>query len=487
MSRPTKRRRVVRKYSAAQTGRLFQDWSSNNNSGDSEIQSALELLRNRSRDLAQNNEYAKRFLNLCKTNIVGHRGIIFQSKSRDDNGEMDKEANRLIELHYRKFCKRANCTVTGQSTMIDVLNLAIESTMRDGEILIRMVQPWKYNPYMIALQLIEADHLDVSFNAVLKNGNKIVMGVEKNKWSRPVAYHMLKDHPGDTINGAYRRVERQRIPAEEIIHFFIPERVNQTRGVPWLVSSAARCKMLDGYEEAELIAARTAASTMGWFVNPDNEFGDDDEDDEKKETIDETFEAEPGTFRQAPEGFDLKMFDPNHPNAAFPDFEKSILRGIAAGWNVSYHSLANDLENINLSSVRHGEMVDRDHWKVIHTRCIDHILTPVFENWLTNFLSTGLTVLPLRKYDKFNSPAWMPRGWHRVDPDKESKANTRDIANHQKSMFQAAVEKGQDLEEIFQDNAKAIELAEENGLELHIFDGEKEDAEANKKPDPAKD
>jgi len=94
-------------------------------------------------------------------------------------------------------------------------------------------------------------------------------------------------------------------------------------------------------------------------------------------------------------------------------------------------------------------------------------------------LTTGITPLPPRKYDKFNAAVWMPRGWHRVDPEKESRANTRDISNHGKSMFQYAAEKGQDLEEIFQDNAKALELAREYGLELTIFNGEKSNAKTD--------
>ncbi len=479
-----KRKKAARGYAAANTGRLFSGWGTSSNAADVDIYRALGILRARSRDLALNDPYAKRFLNLSKMNIVGPRGIALQVKSRDEDGNLDKEANRLIEAHWKIFCKMENCTVTGQSSMIDVLELVVISLIRDGEILIRFISPWPENPYFFALQLIEADQLDTHFNGTLPNGNRVVMGVEKNKWGRPVAYHLLEKHPGDSLDATYQRYNRIRIPAEEMIHFFIPERVNQSRGVPWLVPSAARCKMLDGYEEAELVASRTAAATMGWFVNSDSYVEEEEDEDEETET---TFEAEPGTFRMAPDGYDLKTFDPTHPNSSFAEFSKSILRGIAAGWNVSYHSLANDLENINLSSIRHGEMVDRDGWKIFHTKVIEHIKDPVYSRWLAMFLTTGITPLPPRKYDKFNAAVWMPRGWHRVDPEKESRANTRDIANHTKSIVQAAVEKGLDLEEIFQDNAKAKELAAEYGLELTIFNGEQKNAKTNGGTDQTED
>ena len=38
-----------------------------------------------------------------------------------------------------------------------------------------------------------------------------------------------------------------------------------------MAAALTRLKMLDGYEEAELVAARTAASKMGFFTSPDGD------------------------------------------------------------------------------------------------------------------------------------------------------------------------------------------------------------------------
>ena len=51
-----------RSYSGANQGRLFADFLASNTSADAELNNSLTVLRNRSRDLARNNEYAKRFL-----------------------------------------------------------------------------------------------------------------------------------------------------------------------------------------------------------------------------------------------------------------------------------------------------------------------------------------------------------------------------------------------------------------------------------------
>ena len=468
--------RRVRAYTAAQGGRLLGSWLGTSNSADTEIYTALETLRARGRDLAQNNGYAKRFLSMCKTNIVGHTGVRLQNKAYAPNGvDLDKKANAAIEARWRQFCRMENCCVSGDLSMIDLKKLIIETVMRDGEILIRRYKFFQHNAFEYALQPIEADQLDHTVNCTLANGNKVVMGVEKDKWGRRVAYHILSAHPGESLTSDYHRRERERIPASEILHLFIPERVNQTRGVSWLAPSAARAKMLDAYEEAEVIAARVSASKMGIFTRPEGTEDDDLTDDELEEveandSEDLNIEVEPGTFDTAPDGYDLKMFDPTHPNAAFGEFMKGGLRGIASGWDCSYVMLANNLEGVNLSSIRHGEVAERDKWRILQTWLIEHFCTPIFEEWLEQGLTyQWLDGLLLMQRDRLNAPCWRPRGWQFVDIDKESKAVTRDVANHTRNIWDVAAQRGDDLEEIFEGNARAIELAKEYGLALHIL------------------
>jgi capsid protein len=64
-----------------------------------------------------------------------------------------------------------------------------------------------------------------------------------------------------------------------MIHAFLPERAMQTRGAPWMSPVIADLKMLNGYREAELVAARVGASKMGFFTSPTGDgFTPDDTD-----------------------------------------------------------------------------------------------------------------------------------------------------------------------------------------------------------------
>jgi capsid protein len=87
--KPKKAKKGVRMYQGAQNNRLFADFLTSTRSPDSEIRYALKVLRNRSRDLSRNNEYARRYLNLLKTNVVGERGVSLQVKAKNEDGTFD--------------------------------------------------------------------------------------------------------------------------------------------------------------------------------------------------------------------------------------------------------------------------------------------------------------------------------------------------------------------------------------------------------------
>ena len=335
------------------------------------------------------------------------------------------------------------------------------SVARDGEILIRRVRAAGINRFGYALQLIEADHLDERYNDTLTNGNRVKMGVEFDSWNRPVAYHIFKTHPGDTMYADVSYGERERIPADEIIHLYIRERVSQSRGLPWMHASMTRMNMQGGYEEAELVAARIGAAKMGFYTNStgENYTADDTEDGSPVED-----EATPGAFRVLPAGWQFQSFDPTHPTTAFKDFMRSITRFLASGLDVSYESLASDRENVNYSSIRAGLLDERDTWRMLHRWLTEHFLIPVFEEWLSMSLLTQAVKLPFSNYDKYNAPMFMPRGFQWVDPKSEMMANTLAIAAGLDTAANIAGQRGMDIEEIYQQLAREKAMREKYGI-----------------------
>jgi len=399
--------------------------------------------------LDRNNEYAARYFKLLLNNVLGACGIKLQMKIQNPDGSYDTGANDAIEMAWEDQCKAKNFTVSGQHTKRQIERLVLHAAARDSGALVRIVRGFD-NARKYAVQLIEIDQLDHDFDGIFE-GNEVRMGIEFDQWKRPIAYHIFNDHPGDTLHRAKRR--RARIPADELIHVYMPTRIGQNVGVPWIAPSILPLKMLAGYEEAELVAAREAACKGAAIENttPDQFQGEVDG------RGNELQDMEPGMVLNLGPGQVYKAIDPTHPNQAFGDFVKSKLRGSASGMGVSYVSLANDLEGVNYSSIRSGELEQREEWKAIQEWFIETFEGRLFEDWLQWELTMGLikstsgVALPASKFDKFNKPEWTPRRWPWVDPQADMEAHKTAIAMRIESRNQVIKELGGDMEAIDKD------------------------------------
>jgi len=448
--------RQKRSFNAASTSNLYATWTPSNTTADIDIKKDLKSIRARSRELMRDDDYAKKFKRMIKTNVVGNSGIRLQNQAKDNNGALDKKANENIEIAFKKWSKKGICDVTGKYSFTDIQKMAIGTMAEDGEVLIRKIQGYE-NGFGFALQLIEADHLDEQYTDKDQN---ILMGIEYDKWNKPIAYHLHKTHPGNQTLG-HTDTTRERVPAEEIIHLFMPLRISATRGIPWMHSAMTRMKMINGYEEAELVGARLGASKAGFYTRnqADGEYTADSEIDGTPVN-----EVTPGEFEVLPQGWDFKSYDPQHPNAAFKDFMKVVLRGVSSGLDVSYSTLANDLESVNFSSMRSGILEEREVWKDLQKWLGEHLLDDVFAAWLEMALLTKTLPLPFFKYEKFNNPTWLYRGFSWVDPLKDMQSNILAVKEGLKTHTQIANEMGLDLEEQYQQIAKEKELRKKYGI-----------------------
>lgn len=456
------RKRTKRSYAAAKPHRLFSDFKATSSSADSSIRFNLRALRDKSRDQARNNDYAKRYLQLLVTNVIGQNGIRLQSKARDPNNQLDMVGNNLIEREWKKWCKKGNCTVDGRLSFLDCQKLFMESLARDGEVLIRYFNTGNSeDPFRI--QFLDADYLDEEKNQSLNNDSEIIMGVQIDKFGKPELYWIFSEHPHDTYFKTRTR-QHQKVDAEEILHAYMPDRAEQTRGVPFMSTALNRLKMLDGYEEAELVAARVGASKMGFFTSP---AGDGYSGDDLEDQYTPVMNAEAGTFEQLPDGMGFQTFDPQHPTSGFDAFHKAVLRGIASGLGVSYVSLANNLEGVNYSSIRQGTLEERDNYRILQQFMIQHFLEPVFQRWLFQSMSFKSNFpLPLDKYEKFADAAiFVPRSWGWIDPVKEVKANVDGLQAGVVTMQDIQANYGRDVEELYEQHQREEQLADKYGVQ----------------------
>ncbi len=462
-----------RSFNSAQVSNLTSSWTTTPKPIDTDIRNGLRKLKARARHEAQNNDHVRRFLALVKTNVIGHQGVTLRCRFVDSSGADDPIGNKAIEDGFIDWGRKGSCDVTGKMSWKMSQRLYIENIARDGEVLIRRIRNWSGNKYGYAIQFLDTELLDVNYNGKY-NGNNIRMGVELNEWRRPVAYHLMttSQTAEDYLHMGQRYI---RIPAEEIIHEFLPEWVWQTRGFPWMSAALLRLNMLQGYEDSELVASRVGASKMGFFEqkedapfdasNPVPPMGTGEKDASGNFVTD----AEPGTFEVLPEGYTFSQFDPQHPSTAFGDFVKAMLRAISAGLGVPYNSLANDLEGVNLSTMRHAAVDERSAWMALQDWVVESFHDVVYQDWLeTTLLRGAVTVAggPLRSndIDKYRRIAWKPRRWPMVDPDKEMKANEKAFDWKTRSPQQVIMDQGGDPAEVLDEWAAWQKMLEDRKL-----------------------
>ena len=458
---PEKPKIMKRNYHAANAGRLFADFSDSERSADSELYPALTRIRARARDLARNNEYVRRYLNLLKNNVVGPAGIGLQVKSTDPDGSLDQEGNQAVEDAFKMWSRRGNCTVNGAMSFVEVQKLVIESLARDGEVFIIIHRANQFHD-TFAIEVLEADQVDEEKNEKLPNGHEIRMGVEVNQYRKPIAYHFLTNHPGDYDFATKIGVSKHtRVPAEKVIHIYQRLRAGQTRGESWLSPALGAIKQLDGWREASIVAARMGASKMGFFTSPsgDGFVADDMQDDVPY------IEASPGSFHQLPTGVDFKAFDTGYPTNEFESFHKAVLKGVASGLGISYAALANDLEATSYSSIRQGALDERDTYRNLQNMLIDQMVRPIFEIWLGAAMEGSSFGIGTIKYEKFvYSAEFRGRTWQWVDPIKDAQGMILSLQAGMISISDAAEHYGKDAEELFSQMQRDKQMSQKFGI-----------------------
>jgi lambda family phage portal protein len=478
-SKPTAKRSA---YSGALTSRLDADWIlAGTRSADQETRYDLKILRNRARDLSRNTPLMARYHQLAAENIVGPHGFRLQAKNLTQDGKLFDQANQKIEAAWEAWSTPENCDASGRYSLRELMSLAASAWKTDGEILIRLIKGSQRNGWNLSLQLLDPDFLDETWNRERTNtSNAIRQGVEIDDLGAPVAYWLWTRHPSDT---ALDR-NRIRVPAEEIIHFFIPNRPQQNRGIPDAACVLRQIKMLDGYHEAELVAARVASATMAAIETPNPENAPIDPLDSGAN--EQPMEVEPGNFLRLDPGQKLALWDPQHPTSAFSEFTRVELHMIAAGLGVSYGSLTGDLSQANYSSMRVGLIGERDRWRRLQESFSTHVLRRIYREWLP--LAMLANKLPGLGFDpaRWQTVKFQPRGFQSVDPIKEITGKLLAVNAGTETLTRMAAEEGRDLEEVIIERKQELDLFKEYGVPTTIATAITEkDPGATDEPNPA--
>ncbi len=421
----------TRKYDAASYSRRTAGWRRVTGSANAETNGQAPILRDRSRDLVQNNSWAVKALGIIVSNTVG-TGIVAQPKGAK------VKVKRASTLWKSWATSPAQCDFEGVNDFAGLQALAVATAVRDGMALVRRRRVGG-RAVPMQLQVLEPDFLDTA--KFQGNGNsRVIQGVQVDPEGRVEGYWLFPYHPGDTGwlgTPAISGLTSQFVPASEVLPVFRKDRAGQLIGVTWFAPVMVPLRDLDAYEDAELVKQKTAACYVGFVTK---EADPDDDDDSDIEAF------EPGAIEHLAPGEQITFANPPKVDG-FSEFTRACLRKVAAGLGITYEALTGDYSQVNFSSGRMGwiEMgrnIERWQWQML----IPQLCAPVWDWFVEAARVAGNDLAGV-------TATWTPPRRELIDPHKEYAATKAAIRAGLISLPEAQRELGYDPDELLDEIA----------------------------------
>ncbi len=430
-------------YDAAKPGRQNAGWRRPFTSAASETYAALPYLRASSHDLGRNNPHAAKIISSLATGLIGN-GIRPQANTGN------KRLNKKVDALAKRFFRTMDADGITENFAAFQLLLA-RAFLEGGEAVIRKyVRPVSLGlPVPLQFALLEGDFIDNQKNNGEPNGNRVVQGIEFDTKNRlRVAYHMFKEHPGDTymaaLEGSYEHI---RVPASDVRLVFEPQRPGQIRGVPWITPILVRAKLLDDYEDAERQRKRTESSINA--IVKGNSAVSDGGDDNITSLFPTVVDGDgrpvevvtPGSIVYARDATDIEM--PKVADAmGYAPYKRSELQSIAAGARSSYELASGDLSQTSYSSAQFGLLDYRAMVDQIRHTIIVPKLDWMWREMIAMAIMAG--ILPEGTPDdaEWHAPPWLP-----IDPEKQANADLLDIRSGKRTLREVVIARGKDFDD----------------------------------------
>jgi len=396
-------------------------------------------LRNRARYESANNSYAAGIVATLANDVVG-TGPRLQVLTDDP------DANNAIEQAFNAWARSIN--------LADRLRTMRMARAHSGECFAKLASnPVVPGPVKLDVGLIEADRVASLNYGVL--GPYEVDGIVYDASGNPVAYRVLRDHPGDrSVTLASDVYEASRI-----VHYFMPARPEQHRGIPDLVPALPLFAQLRRYTIAVLSAAETAANFAG-TVETDAPANGEADPVEPMDTI----ELEANSLLTLPAGWKMSQVKPEQPTTSYGEFKREILNEIARCLNMPFNVAAGNSSGYNYAS---GRLDHQTYFKAIRidqAHMARTVLDRVLAEWFDEAKLIESLVPPRVRVLGSLPHQWFWDGTEHVDPAKEASAQATRLANHTTTLASEFARQGKDWEAELRQRARELALMEELGI-----------------------
>lgn len=421
---------------ASKKRRATSEWQTTSNSADADLLPELQTLRERSRDLVRNAPLASGAISTVVTNVIG-TGLSLQSRvDRHVLGMTEEQAGewqKNTEREFRMWCESQDCDITRTQNFYELQDLVFRSALESGDsfaLLPHIRRPG--DAYGLKIQLVEGDRVTNPRFAMDKRS--LAGGVEMDDTGAPVAYHILKTHPGNYLASGreWDRIDAfgKQTGRRNVLHLFKRVRPGQNRGAPYLAPVIESLKQLDRYTEAEIMAAVVSGMftvfvhSEGQGLDPANQMGMGAETGAR--TSDTDVKMSPGAIIDLGVNEKIESANPGRPNTAFDPFVQAILRQVGVALELPFEILIKHF-TASYSAARAAML---EAWKFFRVRrdwLAARFCQPIYETFLFEAVASGRVSAPGFFDDPLVRAAYCAAQWQgdgagSIDPLKEALA-----------------------------------------------------------------
>lgn len=399
------------------------------------------MVRQRARYEVANNSIARGIVLTLGNDTIG-RGPRLQILTPDPM------LNARIEASFRDWATRVD--LAGKLRTIRMGRTV------DGESFALLVtNPQTRHPVQLDLRLIEPDQVTHGRASTPNFGDATVDGIDLDRWGNPVRYHVLREHPGESLTQG----DPVKVAPENMVHWWRVDRAGQARGMSELAPALGMFAVSRRYTMASLHAAELAAQVAGTIKTP---VADDDDVPALPEPMD-VLQLDLTGALVLPHGTEFAQVKAEQPTTTFPDFRTAIINEIARCLNMPLNIAAGNSSGYNYASGRLDHQLYRRSIDIDQADCEAKVLDHVLRAWLREAALVGIVPAAMLVDDELPH-YWFWPGHEHVDPTKEANAQATRLASMSTTLADEYAKQGDDWREQLRQIAEERRYMAELGL-----------------------
>jgi lambda family phage portal protein len=372
------------------------------------VNTELRTLRDRSRDLYNNNALASSIIDNLTVNTIG-AGLDMISEPDANylmaagiDAETIKRKKKELESWWSMYVSGTDADIEGKRTYAELEILAYKTKLISGEVMALLpVVPRLGSPFRMRLQVLEGDNIGSGFG-VPQNAP---FGVETDSHGVPVAY-WLSSGPG--MPASRYPVYGERTGRRNLIHIYDQDRPGQQRGIPALTRIMQTLKNIGRHKESELVARLVQSYMTAVVKSPVANMMGGPPNTTSPEQSD--IELGPGAVQYLTPGEEIDLIDPNRNASDYRQFLDGEYRDIGMAMGIPYEELVFQF-NSSYSASRMARMENHKRVSVRRWTWAGSYHQPIYTEWVAEQVGMGRIDLPGFQSSQLMRRAWTAARW----------------------------------------------------------------------------